>query len=516
MAGSADVTSERLRAVLDAVATVTADVTMDGLLARIVTQAAELVDARHGYLDVLDLRVDRRMGSSATYGLDPDRVAGRHGREALVELLDSSMPFFGVPIRVNGAHFANIYLMDKRDGVAFDREDEEVAQALANAAAVVIENARLHEDQERQRRWLEAGAELTTTLLGPVSQEAARQLVADRTRDLARADFVALLMPQDASTLVVEAVSGVPGPGVLGERVNAEHSVAGDAARTGTTVVVPNTDNDPRYTRHKTPAWPDLGSVMVLPLQGSTERGAIVVGWLRGHRTDRWELDPVVPQRFADQAALVLQVAQAQADQGRLAVFEDRDRIGRDLHDLVIQRLFGIGLMLDNTTKLISSPEASVRLSSAIDELDLTIKDIRRAIFALGSGASPADLRGSLEQAVDHAAGLLGFRPDLRLSGPVDSVVSDDVREHVLAVVGEALSNVIRHADARAVAVELDVADAITLVVRDDGRGVDGSTIGTGMRNIAHRARVLGGSCDVGSRPEGGVELRWAIPRSAS
>lgn len=530
MAGSATVTSARLRDVLDAVSSVSSDLSMESLLERIVGLTAGLVGARHGYLDVLDRRADGRLGLSARFGIDEAdlRATGPlpATRQLLVDLIrhpapnDASRSFdrdvaksICVPIQIQGAPFGNLYLTDKVGVEEFSLEDEAVASALVTAAGVVIENARLHELGDRQSRWLEAAADITATLLGPISRVAALQLVADRARDVAPADFVALLMPVDNESLMVEAVSGIPVDGVVGEYIDSAHSVAGDVARTRTTAVVPDTDRESRYEPHKTPGWPDLGSVMVLPLSNGTLTGALVVGWLKGHHTDRWALDPAMPQRFADQAALVLQVAQAQEDQGRLAIFEDRDRIGRDLHDVVIQRLFAIGLMLDNTAKLVSSPDAATRISSAVDEIDATIKDIRRTIFALNADPGSSDLRALLGEVIAHSADLLGFRPELVLHGPIDSVIADKVRDHLLAVLGEALSNVVRHAGASRVVVRLEVGATVDLVVTDDGRGLGTKRSGTGLLNLRRRAELLGGSCIMRSVSGGGVELRWSVPR---
>ncbi|MET0821813.1 MAG: GAF domain-containing protein [Aeromicrobium sp.] len=526
MPGSAKVASERLRGVLEAVATMSSDLSLEGLLDRILRQAGDLVDAESGFLDVLDRRSDRRIGTFAAYNV-PGVVDHQHpGRQLLVELLEQPHPrarrgsqgkqqgsaFIGVPIKINNFEFGNLYLIGKRTGQGFTREDEEVAQALASAAGVVIENARLHESGARQRMWLEAAAEITTALLSPISRGTALQLVADRARVVASADFVALLMPHGEG-LIVEAVAGSPSEGVLGEIIPPGSSLVGEAARLGQTVVVPDTELDPRYHRRKTPSWPDLGSLMVLPLRSGEETGVLIVGWMRGHQTDRWELDPVVPQGFADQAALVLQVSKAQEDQARLAVFEDRDRIGRDLHDLVIQRLFGIGLMLDNTTKLIATPAAVERLSSAIDDIDQTIKDIRRTIFALSSTTQAADLRTELELVVHDAAKLLGFKPGLTLSGPVDSAIEDDVRDPLLAVLRETLSNIVRHAGAREVSVLLSVAQDIRLEVRDDGDGLGSGTSGNGLRNIRERAELLGGTCVVTGDAGAGTTVLWTVPR---
>jgi signal transduction histidine kinase len=529
MTGSARVATERLRGVLDAVATMSSDLSLEGLLDRILREAGALVGAERGFLDVLDRSTDRRIGTFASYGIDAAVEPQQAGRQLLVELLEQPDPrlgggddvrqrssFIGVPIKIQDRLFGNLYLIGEQSGSGFSREDEEIAIAMASAAGVVIENARLYEEGKRQRRWLEAAAEITTALLSPIARLSALQLVADRARYVASADFVAILMPVDEKALVVEAVSGVPVDGVLGEQIDAGRSIAGDAARLRQTVVVSNTDLEPRYEPHMTRSWPDLGSLMALPLHGGDETGALIVGWLRGHETDHWELDPVVPQRFADQAALVLQVAHAQADQARLAVFVDRDRIGRDLHDLVIQRLFGIGLMLDNTTKLITSPPAVERLSSAIDDIDQTIKDIRRTIFALSSADGSNTLRFELEQVLHHSSKLLGFKPELRLQGPVDSVITDDVREQLIAVLGETMSNIVRHAHAGHVVVQLDVDRDITLVVTDDGDGIAAGKPGNGLRNIRDRAVMLAGSCTIDSQQGAGTTLTWTVPRRAS
>lgn len=520
MGGTANA-SERLSSVLDAVASLSSDLSLDGLVERILRQAGHMVHAERGYFDVLDPRI----GPPAAYGVDGIVIRDRLDRQLLVDLLARSeldpashaegAHFIGVPVKVKGHVYGHIYLVGAPAGSAFTVEDEEITMALASAAGVVIENARLYEQGQRQRRWLEAAAAITTALLSPISRSTGLQMVADQARDVAAADFVGLLMPIDEATLVVEAVSGVPTDGVLGERIDSHHSVAGDAAKLRQTIVVPDTDQEPRYAPHKTPAWPDLGSLMVLPLRSGDETGALIVGWLKGHHTGRWELDPGLPQRFADQAALVLQVARAQEDQARLAVFVDRDRIGRDLHDLVIQRLFGIGLVLDNTTKLITSSAAADRLSGAIDDIDQTIKDIRRTIFALSSPAESSDLRAEVEQIVLHASELLGFRPVLRLIGPVDAVIVDGIRPHLMAVLGEAMSNIVRHAKAGHVSVEIDASHDIRLVVRDDGAGLDPRQAGTGLRNIRERAELLGGRCSVDSEPGQGTTISWTVPRSA-
>lgn len=244
--------------------------------------------------------------------------------------------------------------------------------------------------------------------------------------------------------------------------------------------------------------------------------GLLLLGW-----TDQAEVrdsDLRLLESFAEQAALALQLARAQEDRGRLAVFEDRDRIGRDLHDLVIQRLFAVGLKLENTRRMTARPQVAERLTSAVDDIDATIKDIRRSIFELSTPAGAADLRAELAEIVNDAAQVLGFTPRLQTDGPVDTLVTADLRPHLLAVLREMLSNVARHADATSVVVRLSAGDEVLLTVTDDGAGFVDNGRRSGLRNMAERAESLGGSFQVRQAgPEGGTVAVWRAPtRSAS
>ena len=223
-------------------------------------------------------------------------------------------------------------------------------------------------------------------------------------------------------------------------------------------------------------------------------------------------IDTEMPASFAKQAALALQVSRAREDLQRLAVFEDRDRIGRDLHDLVIQRLFAIGLGLQSTSRLIDQPDVVGRLDSAVDDLDATIKDIRRSIFALGSVGDTADIQSEVTRMVDRAAGTMKFRPSLVFEGPVRSLVGPVIAPELLAVLAEALSNASRHADPSAVNVVVEAGEKITLTVTDDGRGMPTQVAESGLSNMRERAELLGGSCEVSSMPGEGTTVRWSVP----
>ncbi|MGZ4610647.1 MAG: sensor histidine kinase [Actinomycetes bacterium] len=543
-------TQDRLRGLLDAVVALAADLSLDSVLQRIVTIASELVGARYGALGVLAVAGavdDRRLREFVTHGMTQEQrdhighLPRGHGLLGLI--IDEPHPvhvsnlgdhptsygfpanhppmktFLGVPIRIRDKVFGNLYLTEKRDGADFTAEDEQVVTALAAAAGVVIENARLYEEAARRRRWLEAAAEITTALLGKVSSEEALQLVADRAREVADADVASVVLRGELSSeLVVRVLSGAPDDELLGTVLPSDRGPVATVMSTGERLVIPDLLKDPDYpgSGFELPAhWPELGPVIALPLcMDGLLAGVLTVAWARDRNQAFIDTDVRLPEAFAEQAALALQVANAREDQARLAVFEDRDRIGRDLHDLVIQRLFAIGLTLENAARLAVRPEAQERIHNAVDDIDATIKDIRRSIFELGSGrGSLTDFRAAIGQVVDEESVVLGFRPSVVTEGPLDSSVPDHVRPHVLAVLREALSNAARHAEAASVDVALQVDSAITLTVSDNGRGIDGDPKASGIRNMRDRAESLGGSCEVVRRPEGGTVVRWSVPR---
>ncbi|WP_162246507.1 GAF domain-containing sensor histidine kinase [Aeromicrobium sp. Root495] len=533
-------TSERLRGLLAAVVALSSDLTLDGVLQRIVDSASELVGARYGFLGVLDGRSERRLGTFAVHGLDDahQEMIGRlpQGEGLLGLVIDHPEPlriahlddhpsragfprlhpdmtsFLGVPIRVHDRVFGNLYLTEKDDGEGFTSEDEEIAVALASAAGVVIENARLWEQGEYQRRWLLSAAEITTALLQPITRADAVQLVVDRARTASAADVVVLVMPDEDGRLVARGLSGLPAE-LVGQSIGLTTLVA-DALGSDSGVVVPDVGLDALYALETVPDWPALSSLQAVPLPGLDGDGVLLLGWGVATTAPAWSLDLELPSSFAQHASLVMQVVRAQEDRARLAVFEDRDRIGRDLHDLVIQRIFAIGLALDHTSRMAEAETVRTRLSAAVDDLDQTIKDVRRTIFDLNTPLNPADLRSDIESIVGDAQRLLSFRPVLDVRGPVSTEVPGIVAENLLLVLHETLSNIVRHAEATQVSIEVDcTGDDVLLVVSDDGLGLQGSTLGSGLRNMRHRAANLGGTCRFEPGPGRGLQVRWQVPK---
>jgi signal transduction histidine kinase len=243
----------------------------------------------------------------------------------------------------------------------------------------------------------------------------------------------------------------------------------------------------------------------------------LALAWTPENADGFQDVDATLPTSFAEQAALAIQVGRARDDQQRLSLFEDRDRIGRDLHDLVIQRVFAVGLSLQGAARRVSDPDLSGRLEQAVDDLDGTIKDIRRTIFALGSLDASSDLLSEIARIVDRAQATLKFRPTLHIEGPVRTLVGDDLAPDLLAVLGEALSNASRHARASAVEVLVAVTgEGIVLRVTDDGKGFEDEVAESGLGNMRDRAFKHGGEFTIHSTSGAGTIVTWSVPTKVS
>ncbi|HEU5036600.1 MAG TPA: GAF domain-containing protein [Nocardioides sp.] len=540
-----DAQEERARwqLLLDAVVGMAADLTLDELLTRIVEVAADLAGARYVALGVIGDGSDRRLQTFVTHGLTaeererigdlprglgllghlierPEAVRLRHITEhpSSVGFPPHHPPmgsFLGVPVRIGEKVFGNLYLTEKQDdGGGFTDEDERIVTALAAAAGVAIENARLHEEAARQVRWLAATTEVTTQLLDPGSGDEPLQLVADRARELAGADSAWVVVGSRPETLAVRVVSGMPARPEQLAGLDLSRSLSAQVVASGVAVAIEDLGAEPRAVNvADLLGWPPIGPLIIVPLRTTDGvSGVLSLGWLRSRAAAFDLVDPDLPTRFAEQAALALEVSRARQDQQRLAILEDHERIGRDLHDLVIQRLFAIGLSLQGISRTVETPETVARVEEAVDELDGTIRDIRRTIFALGSGEEDTDIQYAVTQIVERATSTLKFRPRLSFRGPVRSLIGPEVAPDVLAVLSEALSNAARHAQASSGVVELDVTDGVRLTVVDDGDGLPPDVAESGLASMRHRAERHGGRCTVSSEEGEGTTVVWWVP----
>jgi signal transduction histidine kinase len=531
---------ERLRALLDAVVGIGSGLDVRGTLERIVEAGCRLADARYGALGVISSDGET-LTEFITHGVSEERRAAigplPKGHGVLGLLIADPRPirlpditahprahgfppnhppmhtFLGVPVRIRDTVFGNLYLAEKLGGGEFTEDDEEILTALAVAAGAAIDNARLYTQMRRRQRWLEAAAEITSVLLGEVRRTAALQLVAARAREVAEADLAMVLLAngdQDGQVMVEVA----DGAGTDLDLVGALITVAGSEFEPvfdeGHLTVVGDLDQAARW-----PVELHTGTALLVPLaaRGAT-LGALVVAYRPGSVAFAEDPDVALVETFAGQAALALERSRSQDEREMLAVLGDRERIARDLHDVVIQRLFAAGMQLQGATHSIVRADVLSRINNVVDDLDNTIRDIRGAIFELRTPVY-ADLRAEIRSVVDAARNALGFRPTLALNGPIDSAVPDELRQTIVAVLREALSNAARHAKAGDVEVAVTAADGtVVLNVADDGIGPVGIVARGGLVNLRKRAEELGGGLDITARDPRGTELRWWVPLS--
>jgi signal transduction histidine kinase len=532
--------ADRFRVLLEAVLAAGTGLRLPDVLRAIVEGASQLVDARYGALGVLG--PDGQLAEFVTYGID-DEERARIGHEPrghgiLGLLVRDSRPlrlrdlsehpaavgfppdhppmrsFLGVPVRVRDAVFGNLYLCEKQGGEEFTATDEELVSALAVAAGLAIENATLYAEGIRRGEWLDAIAEIGRELLGGAPLGDVLREIADRAAAIARADRARLMLRTgDAPNLEIVAVSGEGSAALVGTEVPVEGSVAGDAFSKGETLLVEEATDEPRV---HLPALEgrDVGPVIYAPLLAADETlGVLSVDRTNGGRTFD-SLDAEVVGSFARQAALAIDLARSRRDRERVRLLEDRERIGRNLHDTVVQRLFAVGMLLQATLAKGAGADGP-RLTKAIDEIDATIKEIRTSIFTL-SNPRGTGLRHEILSLVDDYAERCGFEGHVGFEGPVDAAIPPEVARQLVPVVREALSNVARHARAREVSVGLEVGEGITLRVVDDGVGLAGAPPHrSGLANLADRAAALGGTCTLRATPGGGTTLVWHVPDSS-
>jgi GAF domain-containing protein len=539
-------TRDRIHGLLQAVVTIGSGLDLETTLQRIVEAATGLVDAKYGALGMIS--GSRRLVEFIPVGLEEADIKKidhwPEGRGLIGLLIRDPRPlrladisrhpessgfpkghppmngFLGVPVSIRGTVAGNLYLTEKRDGGEFTEEDEAVLIALGAAAGVAIENARLYDEAQRQQRWLRASAEVTTSLLSGTDPGEVLASLTRQARELSGADIVWVSM-QDEEGLrhTIEYAEGDGAAEARGLVVPADRSLATRVILSKKLLILDNfTDSSDIDWLERDPAG-QVDQVMVFPLgPPGNVRGVLHVGRRRGRLPFPPAMADLVAS-FAAQAGVALELTARRRDAERLSLYEDRDRIARDLHDLVIQRLYATGMSLEGVVPMVAKPEVANRIRDAVDSMDETIKDIRATIFALQSRAEdqPPNLRGDIVGIVDQMTPMLGFSPSLRLGQGLSGPVAADAAEGLLTALREALSNVARHAHAARVDVSADMDDTgyLTLRVTDDGAGIPPGVHRSGLRNLAARAGKLGGELRLGpaGATGGGTELVWRAPR---
>ncbi|GAA2064722.1 GAF domain-containing protein [Streptomyces albiaxialis] len=553
--------AERLPKLLEAMVTIGTGPGPDlhSTLDHIVETAVRVVDCRYAAIGVLAEEDDTGLKDFITSGMSEEEIAriphlpdGKHGLLAAVLRTDEPLrlpdlaldprfegfpahhppmhSFLGIPIKVGDELFGNLYLTEKRGPGGFTENDVQLLRILATEAGIAIGNARLREAARIRERWIDGSAAITTALLAGDTDDALA-VVAEQARMLAGASAGLVLLPTslpgdpaddhgERRGLEIVAAAADDTRGLVGTVIPPESPVL-DQLLGGSPVFVDDSAEDPRMV---TPISARFGPSMMLPLEsGGRVLGTLAVPRRRG--APRFtEAEKSLATRFAAQAALALVMADALHDRERLAVYEDRDRIARDLHDLVIQRLFATGMTLQGAQRSAEKPEVRQRISKAVDELDATIAEIRTAIFALQQdpGEAQAGLRTRVLREAGLAAVPLGFQPSVHFVGAVDARVSERTTKNLVAALREALSNAFRHAQASRIEITVDATavlpdgePGVRLTVADDGVGIPADGRRSGLANLRRRAESLGGTAGWGpglASGGGGTTVNWAAP----
>ncbi|WP_414637593.1 GAF domain-containing protein, partial [Amycolatopsis sp.] len=535
---------DQMDGLLEAMLAVAGGLELDATLRRVVHAAIELVDCRYGALGVLN--PDNVGLAEFVYEGINEQVRAEigdlpEGHGLLGLLIEQPKPirlgdlarhpassgfpahhppmksFLGVPILVRGTVFGNLYLTEKMDGQPFTEDDEVVVQALAAAAGIAIENARLYEAARLRQQWQEATSEIRAELLSRPDSDEVLGLIAARMLALTGADYTFLaqpddpeLPPEEVTTLVVTVSAGLGPASLQGRRVPVEGSSSGEAFRTAKPVRADRL----RY-RVTGDRGEEFGPAAIFPLRASagTVSGVLAAVRKPGRRPFASAELPLAAF-FADQAALALQLAGDRQRLHQFEVFADRDRIARDLHDHVIQRLFAHGLALQSTRPRAGSPDIRKRLAEATSDVQSIIAEIRTAIFDLHSGPEgTAQLRKRLHEVITGLTGGTGIRTVVRISGPLGEI-SAALAEDAEAVVRETVANAVRHARAANLVVTISVDDELVIDVTDDGRGIPTVVARSGLHNLTERAEQAGGAFTVANPPGGGTKTVWSAPVS--
>lgn len=508
--------------VLDVVLSVTSDLELDTILERVVEAACELIGARYGALGVIAEDGDG-LARFVHRGLDDEAVARighlPEGRGVLGAIVDHPVPlrlteladdprsvgfpaghppmhsFLGAPIRVRDRVYGNLYLTEKSAGGTFSAEDEDLAVAFAAVAGAAIANARLLEDAQRRDRWQAAVLDLAVAVLSGADDRDATDMVTDLARALVDATGAAVVAHDHDGTRVLASSGDGPAVG---------------RAQPGTPVEEV-LDRGERLRVDRSTLFPDASVVWVPLVERHEVVAALGVSRDRPFPTAEVEL----LESFAAQASLVLAHQRASEDVRRLELIEDRERIGRDLHDTVIQRLFATGLTLQAVTRMSDRPEITERLSRAVDDINDTVHHIRTTIFALQAQPDDRSVRTELLAVADDVGRLLPRPPSVRFHGPLDTIVDGELASQLIPVVREALTNAAKHASAQQVALDVRAdTGQLEVVVTDDGIGVAADvSAGFGLANLRSRAAARGGEVHLDPGPDGrGTVLTWRVP----
>jgi len=515
-------TQVRLRSLLEVNRAVVGELSVPKVLLRVVEGARDIAGARAAALGVLT--ADGGLEPLVQLGLAEAEVAAtrsllerqdRGARDPAPDPEPDPAPTgrttLTVPVHAQGGLYGWLHVTGPAEQ-AFSAEDEDLVLALAATAGIAVANARLYEESRRRQEWLLASSQLSQRLLADDDGRAVWRQIVSTVHGLSEATLVSLVVPtEDEDLMEVVVAAGDGAESIEGRTYPARTSVARRAMEQGRAAVLQSSAE--HHLRFLANPEEPVGPLMALPLQGEFgARGAVVV--CRAVAQPPFSpVDISLAEDFAGQAAMALELSDARSAQHRVSALEDRERIARDLHDHVIQRLFATGLSLNSAARSAADPAVQERLRGTVGELDETIRQIRTSIFALKySKPALTSLRATVLGVVEEAVPRLGVRPVSRFAGPVDSFADEELAGDVAAVLREWLAG-LQHAGAQHVSVEV-VTDGRTLdlVVTDDGPGDPAGTRRSGGPELVERAARYGGELVVHQPSGEGRRLRWSIP----
>jgi two-component system, NarL family, sensor histidine kinase DevS len=535
--------TDRNRELLESVLIIASDLSIQVVLQRIIELAVKLTDARYGALGVVGS--DGRLLDFITTGITPEERqaigALPVGKGILGVLIRDAQPlrlpriskdprhvgfppnhppmesFLGAPVKARGKVFGNIYLTQKVGAPEFDAADEAALLVLATHAGVAIENARLYDEARRRGQWLEAVREISSSILAGTDIDGVLQIIVRRARELVDAATATIVAPTpggDRDSLTIKVADGAHAQQLIGLPVPTQGSVSGDVIRTGQTQVLADASRDGR-TFQPMIALGNMGPMVLVPLvhRGRPFGTLTVANPVDGAAFDQEAVRLV--ETFADQASIALEYGRAQDELNRLTLLDERERIGRELHDGVIQSLFSVGMGLQATAARSRDPEVESRVEAAVGEIDRAIRDLRNYIFGLRPGLL-ADRQ--LEQALEDLAREFGEKSGVTTVTDIDGTVAAGLAPRaadLVQITREALSNVGKHAQATTCRVSLHRdGDQAMLEIDDDGGGFDPAAPhpGLGLRNLKDRGTAIGGRVTIESKAGEGTTLRFAIP----
>ena len=538
---------------LEAALDVTSSLDLQRILENFVERACALTGARYAGLSVLDTWGDTTMsvefGDAPAGNASPDQLPGElveritdegyviSNDPSLLENLPGFENFLGVSVTFQGQVYARLYLVNRLGG--FGLSALRIVQTLASAAGIAVENAHLYADARRRARWIRASQQLTTSMLEGADEEEGLTLIAQTVREVSQADTAIIVLPSVKDTWAAEITDGHHADRLLGVMFPPEGR-AMSVLNEGTGMIV---DSLARAQTMRIPEFTEFGPALYAPLRGRGKpAGVLILLRLPGKpEFDYSEL--ALAESLAAQAALALELASARHAEDVASLLDERDRIGRDLHDFAIQQLFAAGMQLDATKQKVS--EEQLEVSEVIHALDLSlasideaVRQIRAIVHNLREPDSNVGLVERIRRESSLSRSFLGFAPSLLISVDgqavneqaesedclvelVDSRVDDSRSDDAVAVVREGLSNIARHAHATAGAVSVDLhgdtnSGSLTVSIADDGVGIDPEhTRNSGLANMAERARLNGGTFTLGTGLEGkGTRITWRVPLS--